>query len=122
MAQICDICGKGPRFGNNISHAHNVTRRRWNVNLQVVKAAIRTRTKADVHRQTLLNVLQKALTNCWRALPPALPGGARLLWLAVKTEGPLEKGAVAMAARLWWPLLLVAALFLFASQRATSLF
>ena len=40
MAQICDICGKGPRFGNNISHAHNVTRRRWNVNLQVVKALV----------------------------------------------------------------------------------
>jgi len=24
MAQVCDICGKGPQFGNNISHAHNV--------------------------------------------------------------------------------------------------
>ena len=32
MAQVCDICGKGPQFGNNISHAHNVTKRRWNVN------------------------------------------------------------------------------------------
>jgi large subunit ribosomal protein L28 len=40
MAQICDICGKGPRFGNNISHAHNITRRRWNVNLQAVKAMV----------------------------------------------------------------------------------
>ena len=40
MAQVCDICGKGPRFGNNISHAHNMTRRRWNVNLQVVKALV----------------------------------------------------------------------------------
>jgi large subunit ribosomal protein L28 len=40
MAQVCDICGKGPQFGNNISHAHNVTRRRWNVNLQVVKALV----------------------------------------------------------------------------------
>jgi len=40
MAQVCDICGKGPRFGNNISHAHNVTRRRWNVNLQAVKALV----------------------------------------------------------------------------------
>ena len=38
MAQVCDICGKGPQFGNNISHAHNVTRRRWNPNLQTVKA------------------------------------------------------------------------------------
>jgi large subunit ribosomal protein L28 len=40
MAQVCDICGKGPQFGNNISHAHNVSRRRWNVNLQAVKVLV----------------------------------------------------------------------------------
>ena len=40
MAQVCDICGKGPQFGNNISHANNTTRRRWNVNLQPVKTSI----------------------------------------------------------------------------------
>jgi large subunit ribosomal protein L28 len=40
MAQVCDICGKGPQFGNNVSHAHNITRRRWNVNLQAVKAIV----------------------------------------------------------------------------------
>jgi large subunit ribosomal protein L28 len=40
MAHVCDVCGKGPRFGNNISHAHNVTRRRWDPNLQVVKAVV----------------------------------------------------------------------------------
>lgn len=38
MAQVCELCGKGPQFGNNISHANNVTRRRWNPNLQTVKA------------------------------------------------------------------------------------
>jgi large subunit ribosomal protein L28 len=40
MAQVCDVCGKGPQFGNNISHAHNVTRRRWNPNLQAVHALV----------------------------------------------------------------------------------
>jgi large subunit ribosomal protein L28 len=40
MAQVCEICGKGPQFGNNISHAHNVTRRRWNVNLRPVKVLV----------------------------------------------------------------------------------
>ncbi len=40
MAQVCEVCGKGPQFGNNISHAHNVTKRRWNVNLQSVKALV----------------------------------------------------------------------------------
>ncbi len=40
MAQICDICGKGPVFGNRISHAHNVTKRRWDPNLRRVRAII----------------------------------------------------------------------------------
>ena len=38
MAQRCDICGKGPQFGNRVSHAHNVTHRRFNPNLQTVRA------------------------------------------------------------------------------------
>lgn len=40
MAQVCKLCGRGPQFGNRISHAHNVTKRRWNLNLQTVKAVI----------------------------------------------------------------------------------
>lgn len=40
MARVCELCGKGPQFGNNISHAHNVTKRRWNVNLRQVRARI----------------------------------------------------------------------------------
>ncbi len=40
MAQRCDICGKGPMTGNNISHAHNVTKRRWQPNLQRVRAVV----------------------------------------------------------------------------------
>ncbi|RRA48527.1 50S ribosomal protein L28 [Acidipila sp. EB88] len=40
MAAVCAICQKGPQFGNNISHAHNVTRRRWNVNLRPVRAKV----------------------------------------------------------------------------------
>lgn len=40
MAQRCDICGKGPQFGNNVSHAHNVTRRRFNPNLRRMRAVV----------------------------------------------------------------------------------
>jgi large subunit ribosomal protein L28 len=40
MARVCDVCGKGPRSGNNISHAHNVSKRRWNVNLRPVHARV----------------------------------------------------------------------------------
>ena len=37
MARVCQICGRGPVTGNNVSHAHNKTRRRWLPNLQTVK-------------------------------------------------------------------------------------
>ena len=40
MAQVCEICGRGPQFGSRISHAHNVTKRRWNLNLQSVRALV----------------------------------------------------------------------------------
>ena len=40
MARVCEVCGKGPQFGNNISHAHNVSKRRRNVNLRPVKAKV----------------------------------------------------------------------------------
>jgi len=41
MAQACEICGKGPVYGNRISHAHNVTKRRWNPNLRRVRALVK---------------------------------------------------------------------------------
>jgi large subunit ribosomal protein L28 len=40
MANRCEICGKGPKFGRNVSHAHNVTPRRFNPNLQTVRATV----------------------------------------------------------------------------------
>ena len=38
MSKVCEICGKGVSFGNNVSHANNKTRRTWHPNLQKVKA------------------------------------------------------------------------------------
>jgi large subunit ribosomal protein L28 len=40
MARRCDICGKDPQWGAAISHAHNVTKRRWLPNLQRVRAIV----------------------------------------------------------------------------------
>ena len=45
MARMCEICGKKPLVGNNISHAHNVTKRRFNPNLQRVRALYNGRIK-----------------------------------------------------------------------------
>ena len=37
MARVCEICGKKTVFGNNVSHAHNVTNRSWRPNLQRIR-------------------------------------------------------------------------------------
>ncbi|MGV1098432.1 50S ribosomal protein L28 [Thiovibrio sp. JS02] len=39
MSKKCDICGKGPVTGNNVSHANNKNKRRWLPNLQRVRMA-----------------------------------------------------------------------------------
>jgi large subunit ribosomal protein L28 len=40
MAKMCEVCGKAPVFGNRISHAHNVSSRRWLPNLQSVRVRV----------------------------------------------------------------------------------
>jgi large subunit ribosomal protein L28 len=37
MSRKCDICGKGHLLGHKISHAHNVSRKTQQPNLQVVR-------------------------------------------------------------------------------------
>jgi len=34
MSRVCQVTGVGPMSGNNVSHAHNKTRRRFLPNLQ----------------------------------------------------------------------------------------
>lgn len=53
MSRMCEICGKKPLKGNHVSHAHNVNKRRFNPNLQRVRALQQGRTKKIV-----------ACTNC----------------------------------------------------------
>jgi len=40
VAAVCDVCGKGPGFDNNVSHSHRRTRRRWNPNIQRVRTMV----------------------------------------------------------------------------------
>ncbi|MCA1940881.1 MAG: 50S ribosomal protein L28 [Caenispirillum bisanense] len=53
MPRRCAITGKGVMTGNNVSHAHNKTRRTWDPNLQVtsmtsdaLKSQVRLRLSA----------------------------------------------------------------------------
>ena len=34
MSKVCQVTGRKPGFGNNVSHSQRKTRRRWDVNLQ----------------------------------------------------------------------------------------
>ena len=56
MAKICEICGKKPIVGNNVSHSHHKTRRRWLPNLQRVRAMMNG-TKKRI----------KVCTNCLKS-------------------------------------------------------
>jgi len=49
VARSCDVCGKGPVHGNQISHAHNVSSRVWYPNVQRVRVLVgRTRRRLRV--------------------------------------------------------------------------
>jgi large subunit ribosomal protein L28 len=45
MARRCEICDKGPVVGRKVSHAHNVSSRRFEPNLQRVKVQVNGGTK-----------------------------------------------------------------------------
>ncbi len=34
MSKVCQVTGRKPSFGNNVSHSQRKTRRRWNPNIQ----------------------------------------------------------------------------------------
>ena len=65
MAQRCDICGKGPQFGSRVSHAHNVTNRRFNPNLQKVRAVLDNGTHQRI----------RVCTRCLRSGKVKKPAG-----------------------------------------------
>ncbi len=54
MASVCDICKKKPFFGKRVSHSHHRTNRRWNPNIQRVRALVNGSPKR-------LNVCTKCL-------------------------------------------------------------
>ena len=57
----CQLCGKAPSFGNNVSHAHNLTRRMWKPNIQ----------KATLTLDGGVSVQMKICTKCLRTVSKA---------------------------------------------------
>jgi large subunit ribosomal protein L28 len=49
VASVCDVCGKGPGFGMSVSHSHRRTHRRWNPNIQTVRAVVAPGTRRRIN-------------------------------------------------------------------------
>ena len=71
MAKVCDITGKRTQTGNNVSHAHNKTRRKFYPNLHKkrfyvaekdmwVTAKVAASTLRTISKNGILAVLRKA--------------------------------------------------------------
>ena len=70
MSRKCSISGKGPRFGNTISHSHKKSRRKWSPNVVTkriwipkenrwVRLKISAKTLRTINRKGLLPTLRK---------------------------------------------------------------
>jgi large subunit ribosomal protein L28 len=71
MARVCQITGKRPRVGNNVSHANNKTKRKFYPNLQKkrfyipeedrwVVLKVSTNAIRSINKNGISNVLKKA--------------------------------------------------------------
>jgi large subunit ribosomal protein L28 len=53
----CEVCGKAPSFGHNVSHAKNRTNRMWRPNIQKMTVV-----------QNGVSIQIKACTRCMRTM------------------------------------------------------
>ncbi|WP_421763983.1 50S ribosomal protein L28 [Ekhidna sp.] len=71
MSKVCDITGKRPQVGNNVSHANNKTKRRFNPNLQKkrfyipeedtwITLKVSTSALRTINKNGITSVLKKA--------------------------------------------------------------
>ena len=74
MSKVCDITGKKPQVGNNVSHANNKTKRRFNPNLQKkrfyipeedkwITLKVSTSALRTINKNGITSVLKKARAN-----------------------------------------------------------
>jgi len=62
MSKKCPMTGKKPMVGNNVSHAHNKTKRRFLPNLRTVRITLEdgTRKKIRISAKALRTMRKKA--------------------------------------------------------------
>ena len=74
MSKVCELTGKRPQVGNNVSHANNKTKRRFNPNLQRkrfyipeedkwITLKVSTSALRTINKNGITKVLKKARAN-----------------------------------------------------------
>jgi large subunit ribosomal protein L28 len=56
----CEVCGKGPQFGHNVSHSMRHTNRRWNINIQRTRLVVNGREQRVYLCAKCIKTRQKA--------------------------------------------------------------
>src|SRR5688572_27253062 len=67
MSRVCQVTGKKPMLGNNVSHANNKTRRRFLPNLQYRRIWVETENRwvsLRLSQAGLRTIDRKASTSC----------------------------------------------------------
>ncbi len=55
----CQVCGRGPQFGHNVSHSMRHTKRRWNVNVQKAQVMVDGKPQSKSVCTSCLKTLNK---------------------------------------------------------------
>jgi large subunit ribosomal protein L28 len=56
----CEVCGKGPQFGHNVSHSQRHTKRRWNPNVQRMRLSVGGQERRVYVCAKCIKTMQKA--------------------------------------------------------------
>ena len=85
MSKVCEICGKAPSAGRNVSHSHRVTNRTFRPNIQKVTIKLNGKVK----RANAGHAALQCFGVFGMAQPAAANGLAKFLH-----QSPLRKGVI----------------------------
>ncbi len=88
MSRKCPVTGKGPMFGNQVSHSMRHTRRRWDVNLQTTTITVNGHKERIRVSTSALRTMRKNAKAAAKTAPAAAPVVEAPKAEAVKTEAP----------------------------------
>ncbi len=98
MARRCDFSGKGVQAGNNVSHAHNKTRRRFLPNLQVASLmsdALGTTVKLRMATAAIRTIEKRGGLDTFLLSTPNAKLGQRARQLKRRIQKARERQAAA---------------------------